>query len=83
MRGLSTSVALSGGVRFALARHCNEVIGIDNSAAFIAAAQKIQSRGSLLYEYFVEGDILRERGTRRDCLLESIAHASPLKLVTR
>ena len=41
---------------FELAGHCREVIGIDFSHAFIAAAEKIRSSGSLAYEYAIEGD---------------------------
>lgn len=39
-----------------LAGHCREVIGIDFSAAFIAAAEQIRSGGSLGYTYAVEGE---------------------------
>lgn len=41
---------------FELARHCREVIGIDFSHAFIAAAEKIRHSGSLAYAYSLEGD---------------------------
>lgn len=41
---------------FELAGHCREVIGIDFSHAFIAAAEKIRASGSLAYDYAVEGD---------------------------
>lgn len=40
---------------FELAGHCREVIGIDFSSAFIAAAEAIRSSGSLAYEYVIEG----------------------------
>jgi putative 4-mercaptohistidine N1-methyltranferase len=49
---------------FELARHCAEVIAIDNSGAFIAAANKIRARGSLAFDFAVEGD-LTERGLAR------------------
>jgi putative 4-mercaptohistidine N1-methyltranferase len=41
---------------FELAGHCREVIGVDFSAAFIAAAEKIRTAGSLDYTFAVEGD---------------------------
>ena len=41
---------------FELARTCREVVGIDYSAAFIAAAEKIRTAGSLDYLYTIEGD---------------------------
>jgi putative 4-mercaptohistidine N1-methyltranferase len=41
---------------FELARTCREVVGIDYSAAFIAAAEKIRTAGSLDYVYTIEGD---------------------------
>lgn len=41
---------------FELAGHCREVIGIDYSEAFVAAASKICTQGSLDYEYGVEGE---------------------------
>jgi len=40
---------------FELAGHCREVIGIDYSAAFVAAADRIRTAGTLDYEYAVEG----------------------------
>ena len=41
---------------FELARTCREVIGIDYSAAFIGAAEKIRTSGALDYECTIEGD---------------------------
>ena len=41
---------------FELAGHCREVIGVDFYAAFIAAAEKIRTAGSLDYTLAVEGD---------------------------
>ena len=40
---------------FELSKHCRDVVGIDFSRAFIAAAETIRSSGSLEYEYAVEG----------------------------
>lgn len=40
---------------FELARHCAEVCGLDYSRAFIAAAERVRSEGSLAYEHTVEG----------------------------
>jgi putative 4-mercaptohistidine N1-methyltranferase len=45
---------------FELARHCGEVIGIDYSERFIAAAQKIAANGSIDYQWVEEGLILRD-----------------------
>lgn len=53
-RALDVGCAV-GRSSFELARYCREVIGIDFSRAFIAAAEKIRSEGSLEYEYAVEG----------------------------
>jgi putative 4-mercaptohistidine N1-methyltranferase len=44
---------------FELARHCAEVIAIDNSTAFIDAAKKLGARGSLEFESAVEGALTR------------------------
>lgn len=41
---------------FELARHCREVLGIDYSRAFVAAATKVGVEGSLGYEITIEGD---------------------------
>ena len=40
---------------FELAGHCREVIGIDYSQAFIDAAEKIRTDGSIVYDYAIEG----------------------------
>ena len=53
-RALDVGCAV-GRSSFELAGHCREVIGIDSSAAFIAAAEKIRQDGALPYEYAVEG----------------------------
>lgn len=50
---------------FELARHCREVIGIDYSRAFIAAAETIRTHGATDYEYLVEG----ERAERASAVL--------------
>ena len=42
---------------FELARHSREVVAIDNSAAFIAAAKKLRDRGSLEFSHAWEGDL--------------------------
>jgi putative 4-mercaptohistidine N1-methyltranferase len=54
-RALDVGCAV-GRSTFELAGHCREAIGIDYSAAFIAAAEKIRSAGSLDYALAVEGD---------------------------
>lgn len=54
-RALDVGCAV-GRSTFELSEYCREVIGIDFSRAFIAAAEKIRSNGSLDYEYAVEGE---------------------------
>jgi len=39
-----------------LARHCRQVIGIDFSSAFVAAAETIRTRGTLDYDFIIEGE---------------------------
>ena len=53
-RALDVGCAV-GRSSFELAGHCREVIGIDSSAAFIAAAERIRQESALPYEYAVEG----------------------------
>lgn len=53
-RALDVGCAV-GRSSFELAGHCREVIGIDYSQAFIEAADRIRTAGSLDYEYAVEG----------------------------
>jgi putative 4-mercaptohistidine N1-methyltranferase len=53
-RALDVGCAV-GRSSFELAGHCREVIGVDFSAAFIAAADKIRTAGSLDYTFAVEG----------------------------
>jgi putative 4-mercaptohistidine N1-methyltranferase len=50
---------------YELARGCAEVVGIDFSSRFIAAAEKIRRNGSLLYKSLEEGDRTAERVARR------------------
>ena len=54
-RALDVGCAV-GRSSFELAGHCREVIGIDFSAAFIAAADKIRTMGALDYTFAIEGD---------------------------
>ncbi|MEX2381653.1 MAG: putative 4-mercaptohistidine N1-methyltransferase [Opitutales bacterium] len=42
---------------FELARHCHEVIGIDNSASFIGAASQLREMGEVPYASRVEGEL--------------------------
>ncbi len=42
---------------FELAKHCEEVVGIDFSANFIRAAQHLSEHGSMDYERPIEGDL--------------------------
>ncbi len=39
-----------------LAGHCREVIGIDYSQAFVAAAEKVRTGGEVAFEYVIEGE---------------------------
>jgi putative 4-mercaptohistidine N1-methyltranferase len=55
-RGLDLGCAV-GRSSFELARHCSLVIGIDNSASFIAAAAKLQTKGQLPYDRTDEGSL--------------------------
>jgi putative 4-mercaptohistidine N1-methyltranferase len=54
-RALDVGCAV-GRSSFELAGHCREVIGIDYSQAFVAAATKVREKGSVDYEYTIEGD---------------------------
>jgi len=54
-RALDVGCAV-GRSSFELAGHCREVIGIDYSQAFVAAAAKVCAEGAVDYEYAVEGD---------------------------
>lgn len=54
-RALDVGCAV-GGSTFELARHYPDVLGIDFSAAFIAAAERLRSAGSLAYSVRTEGE---------------------------
>jgi putative 4-mercaptohistidine N1-methyltranferase len=54
-RALDVGCAV-GGSTFELARHFTDVVGIDFSAAFIAAAERLRSSGSLSYSVRTEGE---------------------------
>lgn len=41
---------------FELARHCGEVTAIDYSRAFITAAESIRAKGTIDYDYVIEGE---------------------------
>lgn len=63
-RGLDLGCAVGRGT-FALARHCGEVIGIDFSAKFIGAAQRLLELGHLDFPVVMEGDrTVNARATR-------------------
>lgn len=62
-RALEVGCAV-GRATFELARHCPEVIGIDQSAKFIAAAETLKQTGRLEYGILIEGD-LREMAVAR------------------
>lgn len=46
-----------GGSSFELARSCAEVMGVDYSHAFIAAANRLRNEGFHAYEKVIEGDL--------------------------
>jgi putative 4-mercaptohistidine N1-methyltranferase len=46
---------------FELARHCQEVIGIDFSQQFIDLANRLRQRGSLRYKSYEEGELTKGR----------------------
>ncbi len=54
-RALDVGCAV-GRSTFDLARHCREVIGLDRSRTFVAAATKVRNDGLLHYTFPVEGD---------------------------
>ncbi len=59
-RALDVGCAV-GRASFELARHCEEVVAIDFSASFIAAATRLQQEGSLGYRASVERDLFEPR----------------------
>ena len=46
---------------FELARHCQEVIGLDFSKKFIDLANRLRQRGSLRFKSFEEGELTQSR----------------------
>ena len=63
-RALDVGCAV-GRSSFELARHCREVIGIDYSQAFVAAATKVGREGALDYDYVIEGERMARATARR------------------
>jgi putative 4-mercaptohistidine N1-methyltranferase len=55
-RALDVGCAV-GGSSFALARHVPDVVGVDFSAAFVAAARALALAGSAPFQFVVEGDV--------------------------
>lgn len=51
---------------FELARHCDEVIGIDFSQRFVEEGRRLQADGQAPCSYVVEGDLLREEIAKLD-----------------
>lgn len=68
-RALDVGCAV-GRSTFELARYCGEAIGIDLSAAFIGAAEKIRREGVLAFRYPVEGERMREGRAERPAGVE-------------
>ena len=54
-----------GGAAFELARHVPEVIGIDYSRSFVAAAERLRGEGILSIEIIEEGELTRPVTLRR------------------
>jgi tRNA/tmRNA/rRNA uracil-C5-methylase (TrmA/RlmC/RlmD family) len=50
-----------GGLSFALSKHFEEVIGIDYSAHFVAAAEVLKEKGMHEYSILKQGDIFEQR----------------------
>ena len=56
-QGIALDVGCAvGGASFELARHFRDVVGVDYSKAFIAAAKVLRERGNLQYRAVVEGE---------------------------
>ena len=53
-----------GGASFELTRHFRDVVGVDLSASFIAAAKVLKERGSLTYKSLAEGSTYVTREAR-------------------
>ncbi|MFY7816756.1 MAG: methyltransferase domain-containing protein [Akkermansiaceae bacterium] len=73
-RGLDLGCAV-GGSTFAMAEHCESVIGIDYSHAFIQAAHTLQQGDAIRYQRHDEGDMRQElianvEGKRLRCRFE-------------
>lgn len=58
-RALDLGCAI-GRSSFELARHCHEVLAIDNSASFIRAATALREKGELVFRFRIEGDLRRD-----------------------
>ena len=59
-RALDVGCAVGRG-SFELARHCQEVVGVDFSKRFIAVANRLRQRGSIWFHSFEEGELTRRR----------------------
>eukprot|EP00953_Heterococcus_sp_UTEX-ZZ885_P036273 18694-Heterococcus_DN1.PRE.3 len=60
LRALDVGCAV-GGATFELARGFDEVVGVDYSAAFVAAAETMRTEGQLQYSRLAEGDVFEQR----------------------
>lgn len=63
-RGLDVGCAV-GRSSFEMARFCDEVLGVDYSAAFVEAAERIRNSGKVTYRMALQG----ERGTEYSAVL--------------
>merc|ERR1711871_627009 len=64
-RALDVGCAV-GGMSFELARHFDEVVGIDTFQSFVMKARKIKQKGSCSISYLMEGNIKEVREVSLD-----------------
>ncbi|HEY3914386.1 MAG TPA: methyltransferase domain-containing protein, partial [Verrucomicrobiae bacterium] len=82
-RALDLGCAVGGG-SFELARHCEQVIGIDASRQFIDIAQRMRERGGARFQFCVEGDLTLDcrvavpRGIKRKRVVFEVGDATQL-----
>lgn len=69
-RGLDVGCAV-GRSSFEMAKHCSEVIGVDYSAAFVGAAERIRTGGKVSYRVTLQGERSEEFEARRPAGVDS------------
>jgi len=65
LRSLDLGCAV-GASAFEMARYCGEVVGVDYSQAFIDTAKKLQDKGTLTYDFYLEGQTKQSFTARID-----------------